>query len=54
MVCTCPDCGALFAYNTKDIYENCFVYCPVCHARQKASIDLSYDGVIKTEQKDGQ
>ena len=47
------ECGAVLAYTPADINENCFIYCPVCRTRQKTSMDLGYDGVIK-EQKNGE
>jgi hypothetical protein len=54
----CSDCGALLSYTIDDIYENQFIYCPICKCRQKTNLDLSYDGVVvirdrttKTESK---
>lgn len=43
----CSNCGALLKYTTQDIYENCYIYCPLCKSREKCAMDLSYDGVIK-------
>jgi len=45
----CSDCGCLFSYQISDINENHFVYCPVCHMRQRIPLDLSYDGEIKND-----
>ena len=45
----CSDCNCLFSYNQNDIYENQFVYCPVCHIRQRVNLDLSYNGEIKND-----
>ena len=47
----CSDCGCLFAYNQSDLYENQFVYCPVCHIRQRANLNLNYEGEVKNESK---
>ena len=46
------ECGAVLAYTPADINENCFIYCPICHMRQKTTMDLSYDGVIKEEKNE--
>lgn len=43
----CINCGALLTYQIEDIYENCYIYCPVCRTKQKSALDLSYDGVVK-------
>ena len=43
------ECGAVLAYTPQDISDGCFIYCPVCHIRQRTSFDLNYDGVIKEE-----
>ena len=29
LVQICPECGALLGYNSKDIYENTYIYCPI-------------------------
>lgn len=46
----CPTCGAVLAYDTKDVYENKYVYCPICKTKILTSLDLSYNGVIKEKQ----
>lgn len=46
------ECGAVLAYTPADVNENCFIYCPICHMRQKTTMDLSYDGVIKEEKNE--
>lgn len=43
----CSGCFALLGYNIPDIYQNKYVYCPVCRTKLTTNIDLSYDGVIK-------
>lgn len=47
LVCCCGECGILFSFAAKDVYENKWVYCPVCRAKNDAMIDLSYNGVVK-------
>lgn len=47
----CQDCNCLFSYNQQDIQENHFVYCPVCHIRQRVPLDLSYEGEVKNDSK---
>ena len=34
----CEECGAVLAYVPADIYENRFIYCPIC--RYKMEIPL--------------
>lgn len=43
----CENCGAVLAYHATDVYENHYIYCPVCKLKQQCELDLSYDGVIK-------
>lgn len=45
----CINCQALLAYSPKDIYDNCFIYCPICKTKQKCAMDLSYNGEIKDD-----
>ena len=33
LVQICPECGALLGYNSKDIYENTYIYCPICRTK---------------------
>ena len=47
----CPECGAVLGYDVGDIYENKYLYCPVCKAKILSRLDLSYNGVIKEEKK---
>ena len=47
MMLSCPECRVLFAYNFGDIYQNKYVYCPVCRTKITTPIDLGYDGVVK-------
>lgn len=42
----CECCGALLSYTIDDIYENKYIYCPICKTRQPCNLDLSYDGVV--------
>ena len=46
---TCIECGALLTYNFNDIYQNKYIYCPICKTKQESACDLSYDGVIKDD-----
>lgn len=45
------ECGALLGYTPEDINEGQFIYCPVCHIRQKTMMNLNYDGLITEEKK---
>ena len=45
------ECGALLGYGPNDINEGQFIYCPVCHIRQKTTMNLNYDGLIIEEKK---
>ena len=47
----CPQCGAVFAYDIADIYENKYIYCPQCRLKILSHMDLSYDGVIKEKKE---
>ena len=29
----CSSCGCLFSYLPSDIYENKWIYCPICHEK---------------------
>ena len=42
----CIECHALLAYTPQDIYENHFIYCPLCKTKQECAMDLNYDGVV--------
>ena len=44
----CEQCSALVG-NVKesDIYENEYVYCPLCKYKQKINYNKSYDGFIE-------
>lgn len=41
------ECGAVLGYSPKDVNEGSFIYCPVCHVRQKTNMNLNYDGLVK-------
>ena len=43
----CINCHCILGYNLTDIYENKYIYCPLCKTKQECACDLSYDGVIK-------
>lgn len=45
---TCA-CGCIFSYDFEDIYQNKYIYCPICRTKQESACDLSYDGVIKDD-----
>lgn len=42
-------CGCVFSYEITDIYQNKYVYCPLCRTKLTSNCDLSYDGVIKDD-----
>ncbi len=33
LVRVCDKCGAVLAYGAHDVYENKYIYCPVCRAK---------------------
>lgn len=41
----CPGCQALLGYGPADIYEDKFIYCPICKEKIPTLMDLSYDGL---------
>lgn len=43
----CVECHAALAYSPRDVYENHYIYCPLCKTKQLCAMDLSYDGVIE-------
>ena len=43
----CPSCQALLSFYFGDIYENKYIYCPICHEKIKTRIDLAYNGIVK-------
>ena len=43
----CSNCYALLTYQTNDIYEKHFIYCPVCKSKEQVLFELDYDGVVK-------
>jgi len=47
----CENCHAVLAYQPEDIYDYCYIYCPVCKIKQKCALDLRYDGTVKKEQQ---
>lgn len=42
----CEYCNALLAYTADDVYENHYIYCPICKTRQRCKLDLEWDGLI--------
>lgn len=42
----CDYCGALLAYNDKDVYDG-DIYCPICKQKTHVDYDKNYDGIIK-------
>jgi len=48
---TCSNCNALLTYQTNDIYESHFIYCPICKSKEHVLFELNYDGVIKNEKQ---
>ena len=48
-VISCPACDALLGFNFGDIYENRYVYCPVCREKILTKIDLGYNGVVRMD-----
>lgn len=45
----CPNCYALLAYKLNDVYQNKYVYCPLCRTKILTNLDLSYDGVVEVK-----
>jgi DNA-directed RNA polymerase subunit RPC12/RpoP len=45
----CPACEALLAFSFEDIYENRYIYCPICREKITTKIDLSYNGVVRLD-----
>lgn len=44
----CEQCGALIGdVHENEIYENSYVYCPICRNKQKLKYNKSYEGIIK-------
>lgn len=43
----CSNCHSLLAYQYNDIYENHFIYCPLCKSKEEILFDVTYDGVVK-------
>lgn len=39
------ECGAVLAYGPQDIYQNKYIYCPICKTKLLTAMDLSYDGL---------
>ena len=44
----CDTCGALLAYNDKDVYGN-QVYCPLCKQPHTLDYDKNYNGVVENK-----
>lgn len=45
------ECGAVLGYNSQDINEGQFIYCPVCRVRQKVKMNLNYDGIVQESEE---
>lgn len=45
----CPECQALLAFMPTDIYENKYIYCPICRTKIETNMDLSYDAEVKKD-----
>lgn len=44
----CNECGALVGeVNENEIYEDCYVYCPICRNKQRLEYSKKYNGVIE-------
>ena len=41
----CKGCHAILAYGPADIYQDCYVFCPICKEKNMAAMSLSYDGL---------
>lgn len=40
LIAICPQCGALLAYTVEDIYENKYIYCPLCKEKIETKVVL--------------
>lgn len=38
------ECGAVLAFGPQDIYEDKYIYCPICNAKILTQMNLSYNG----------
>lgn len=47
------ECGAVIGYNIKDVYDDCYIYCPQCKNKIKILFSYKYDGLVREEKKDG-
>ena len=45
----CPECQALLAFTPADIYDNKYIYCPLCRTKIETNMDLSYNPEIKND-----
>ena len=51
-IARCYECGAVIAYNVKDVYDDCYIYCPQCKNKIKILFSYKYDGLVREEKKD--
>lgn len=51
----CEQCGMLAGeVQENEIYEDSYVYCPICHYRSKLEYRKSYEGVVKDDKSDSE
>ena len=43
----CEFCGAVLSYDENDIYEDKYIYCPVCSTKQECALQKTYDGGVQ-------
>ena len=55
LIFICEQCGMLAGgVQDNEIYEDSYVYCPICKYRNRLQYSKKYDGIIpKEEKKDG-
>lgn len=44
----CTECHAILAYGPTDIYQNKYVYCPLCKTKLLTAMNLEYDGEVRS------
>jgi len=45
----CEYCHAILAYTQEDVWENEFIYCPLCHTKNKVRLNLGYEGEVTND-----
>lgn len=45
----CDGCNALLSYDAADVYENQFIYCPICKTKLKVNVNFEYEGLNGTK-----